>query len=202
MEIKIYEAYEDLPGFKVFDCTLLKATLSPKACAAHWKSQKYIQCASCEIGSHFAGGTPPKKKPSTTCIRCGKKSRLISRCFCVSCRNRAAEVWAGQNAKKCMPVKWPQLLRRGYAIIGVDSATQAHSAAYQCESNYRGVSPQKRPQRAIRPYLPSLEILDHHHLWLSCWTTGEEELAAVAQRLIPDHSVVDIEVSEPLASLE
>lgn len=184
--------YEAIPGsgFLVFDCAKLKAALSPRACAANWTTQKIIQCTDCEIGRHFAGGKPAPPKLIRVCLRCGRQGRLVARCFCVSCRNRAAELWHGRNAKGKLPQKWAAILRQGCAIVRAESAQEALSALYG-----DGASTNERSciQRSRRPYLPSFELIDEQHVWLTCWVNGRDELMAMAQRLLPNCEVIDAE---------
>ncbi len=186
--------YEVIPGsgFLVFDCTRLRAALSPKACATNWTAQKTTQCAECDIGRHFAGGKPAHPKRTRVCLRCNQQARLVARCFCISCRNRAAEVWYGKNAKGKPPSKWTAILREGFAIIEMKSTQNALDSLYRTPG---AISIRACMHHNTRPYIPIFEQLDDRHLWLECWTTGRPELEKVCARLFPESTVTDLEIN-------
>jgi len=119
---------ELLPGFTVFDCAALKATLSPKSCAERWaKAEPGSSCHGCAIGAQHAGQTPAPPPPvRQPCVRCGSTAhRLIGRAICICCFNRQREVIRGRNAKGSFPISVGRRLRAGFAIVRIDDANAA-----------------------------------------------------------------------------
>mgnify|MGYP000971206371 CR=1 FL=1 len=109
-------------GQQHFDCALLRATLSTKACALRWNAareaeeerrDRLISCKRCPVGAmHFEAhrqhepaevpAAPMERKPprASVCVRCGKPSdRLVGGELCVSDFNREREWLRGYNAR-------------------------------------------------------------------------------------------------------
>lgn len=182
MAIDIDMLREIIPGFLSFDCTALRATLSPASCATNWRERKIFACSECSIGAHHAGEEPRRPKKKSDCVRCGRTGgRLLSRSLCVSCYNRAREVFTGKNAKAMRPVLWGERLHLAHAIVLMETA------------------PTPTDSTPRSPVLPIIERIDRKHFFVSTIVTSKEEMQAMFARLFDDHVLVDYEIFPPMA---
>jgi hypothetical protein len=101
--------YFAMPGVdgQYFNCSALRATITPASCSARWKKSNHQSvCHACEIGAQHSGKTVISRSAVSElmCARCHTgASRLVRGCLCVSCWNREAEVVKGFNAKGTPP---------------------------------------------------------------------------------------------------
>lgn len=122
---------ELLPGFVVFDCAPLHASLSAKSCAANHAERRNESCVQCAIGRHHAGELGMRvhrAKPTGFCIRCERRTtrRMLEHGICISCYNRQREVLRGRNGKGVRP-----LLQLYTADVLIKGQAPAHGFALE-----------------------------------------------------------------------
>ncbi len=182
--------YRDAYGFLMFDCTRLRASLSPSSCADNWTNRKCLACADCPTGAIHSGravqAPPPFYiAPAKVCVRCGESSiRIISQAYCPSCWNRTREVQKGVNRKGDYPRVIAETLHIAHVLLtGEGLMTQFH--------------PTHTPHSHA---LPRLEQIGRSQYWLEVVVAGETELRAFVERRLPGAEIVDWELMESFAA--
>ncbi len=183
--------YRDAYGFQMFDCTRLRASLSPSSCADNWTNRKCLACADCAIGAIHSGravqAPPPFYiAPAKTCVRCGTQTlrNLVLGVLCIGCYNRQRECLAGVNRKGDYPRVIAETLHIAYVLLtGEGLMTQFH--------------PTHTPHSHA---LPHLEQIGRSQYWLEVVVTGDTELRAFVERRLPGAEIVDWELMESFAA--
>lgn len=130
--------YRTAFGFTLFDCTSLRASLSPSACADNFTEHRCLACKNCPTGHVHAGKQAPPPLPGNarnwalgyrpksvlddciirSCVRCCRPSpRLIGRAYCPRCWNRNLDLFHGKNGKGVWPRVTASILHRCNAIF-------------------------------------------------------------------------------------
>lgn len=187
---------EIVPGFSVFDCLPLRASLSRSACADNYLVGRCMPCLNCPVGRRHANGARPKAAKrglldddcliglrdalAKRCVRCGGQvTRLIARGLCPSCSNRQGEVLKGRNAKGAFPIVAAGNLRWVALLILADDTLE------------RAFYPQGNPLGANG--LPVFEVIDSGSWLVRAVATGADELRRSLER-VADFTVLDSEV--------
>lgn len=198
---------EIIPGFHVFDCSPLSASLSKAACADNFLKRRCLACLDCEIGRYHAGGSAARQprrlsRPSCSvsadefgpvgdliaarCLRCGSGAhRLLAQSVCVSCYNRQRECLLGKNAKGTFPARSAARLRWVTAIVTTDGDLDAAFypvISHSCRKGSGG--------------LPAVELIDSGHAMVRAIATGADELAAMLARVDTSAEIVEIDVGK------
>lgn len=178
-------------GLLVFDCTPLRASLSPAACAGNFLHHRCLACQDCPIGAHHAGVDANPTRPQGSCIRCGELSgnRLIGRSWCVSCYNRQREVLNGCNAKGSFPVHTSASLRWLYAIVSASEWGRSHRPYIA------------GPGISNKAGLPSCDLIEPGFHFIKMIGSGREEFGRWLERLYPTATVIDFDQGPTIAEL-
>ena len=185
---------EIIPGFLGFDCTALRATLSPSSCAANWRAGRDgSACRGCRIGATHAGlpDAPPPPTCSTICCRCGRGvTRVIGGCLCVSCFNRARECIRQENRKGLFPWRTGDILRKVVAAVRVENANSALATVFASKPSLAGKTWSSSLNQDHKPGTPCLTRCDAEHVWLEAVVSGANELDRIIERLLPGGVIV------------
>ncbi len=127
--------FEILPGTPpVFQCSRLRAAITPQSCAKFHSAARYDPCVECPIGAAHAKtfglqqptrrvarestDTSPAPLLRLRCVRCERPARrLIGPHLCASCFNRQRETLSGVNAKGTKPCEVASGLHRVAALV-------------------------------------------------------------------------------------
>ena len=193
---------EIIPGFLGFDCTALRATLSPSSCAANWRAGRDgSACRGCRIGATHAG--QPDAPPPVSmrlCCRCGTAStRIIGGVFCVGCYNRARECIRQENRKGFFPWRTGDQLRQAVAAVRVKNANASLGQTFAPKPSLIGSTWNSGIHRDHLPGTPWLSWCDFEHVWMESVVTGADELDRIIERLLPGGEIVASDFSAPFS---
>jgi hypothetical protein len=182
------------PGFKGFDCSRLRAALSPEACRDNYVGRRCLACRGCPTGAELAGSAPEKTPGRAVfriaarstnralatcvaqrCIRCDQPAtRLIGHSICIGCYNRQHELAAGRNGKGKFPTRTAARIRPFCALIS---------------------APIDRVEALLarRPSIYEIQRYGDGILWVCGHSIGTDELARFIERFLPGGAVLDFE---------
>ena len=185
--------HEIIPGFIGFDCSALRAALSPSACAANWAAKRDGSiCCGCSLGALHAGH-PDAPPPASlrTCCRCGIPARkIVGGTLCLSCYNRTRECELHKNRKGLHPWRTGDVLRKVVAAIQVGNANAALGLAFAPKRSTAGATWNSALCQDHKPGTPRLGWCDSEHVWLEAVVSGADELDRIVERLLPGGLIV------------